>query len=244
VSCHLGPNDAAGKTQVVGHDLIAAGHPRLSFEFHAYCESLPAHWDRQADEARLPGAFHFRSWLAGQTAQIEQRTKLPGRDGQADFAQLDCFACHHQLVAKSWRQPSPAPLLQPMPWPSIALPAADIPVAARLELARTLFENSSSHPSWDSAVQSQLAARAMAADLSDLGDPQLARATAPLNSALRKLGRYLSCDCFPAPMRGGLNPTQYDAPTDFAPGPLNTQLQPVRDALLQLDSAITAASSR
>jgi hypothetical protein len=43
---------STGQVQVVDHDLIAAGHPRLNFEFNAYFESLPAHWDRRTDEQR------------------------------------------------------------------------------------------------------------------------------------------------------------------------------------------------
>src|SRR6185503_17447885 len=78
MKCHVGPSDAAGALQVVDHDLIAAGHPRLSFEHHTYLESLPAHWNRSRDEQTNSGTFHFRSWLAGQLKQFEQTKKLAG----------------------------------------------------------------------------------------------------------------------------------------------------------------------
>src|SRR5262249_40890342 len=45
VPCHVGvhPADDA-PLQDVNHDLIAAGHPRLNFEFSAYQDRMPAHW--------------------------------------------------------------------------------------------------------------------------------------------------------------------------------------------------------
>jgi hypothetical protein len=91
MACHVGPNDAAGVRQVVDHDLIAAGHPRLDFEFHAYLESLPAHWDRSRDEQRHGQAFHLQMWSAGER-QREQSLQSPRgsqSNAPADFALLD-----------------------------------------------------------------------------------------------------------------------------------------------------------
>ena len=50
--CHVGRRSPDGLlTQEVNHDLIAAGHPRLNFEFAAYQENLPVHWDEKERNA-------------------------------------------------------------------------------------------------------------------------------------------------------------------------------------------------
>ena len=166
MACHVGPNSTTGQLQVVDHDLIAAGHPRLSFEFHAYFESLPAHWDRKSDEARQTQDFHFRLWAAGQLAMAEQRKLLPA-NGRPDFAQLDCYACHHQLGDQLWRQVHGTPLLTEKQV-SIALPSLPgsvIPVEQRLSEVRTIWDRAlNDDPRFDAAVDAYLASRALLAD--------------------------------------------------------------------------------
>ena len=51
--CHIG-QDARGGLPLrdVNHDLIAAGHPRLNFEFAAYHENQPKHWKSSAARGR------------------------------------------------------------------------------------------------------------------------------------------------------------------------------------------------
>ena len=52
VGCHVGEHSADGQTvRDVNHDLIAAGHPRLNFEFSAFLDNMPAHWDEKAGNA-------------------------------------------------------------------------------------------------------------------------------------------------------------------------------------------------
>ncbi len=119
-SCHVGEIDAtetaSATRRVVTHDLIAAGHPPLRFEFAAYYASLPNHWAPQADESR---AEH---WLAGQrttlNAHLElleqrvdesQRAREDQRDGEyrhvwPEFAEYSCYSCHHRLAHRSHRR--------------------------------------------------------------------------------------------------------------------------------------------
>src|SRR5205085_1193146 len=47
VDCHVG-NGAKGMK--VNHQLIAAGHPRLNFEYSRFMAKLPKHWDAWADQ--------------------------------------------------------------------------------------------------------------------------------------------------------------------------------------------------
>lgn len=119
VSCHVG-----GAGREVDHDLIAAGHPRLRFELGWYQTELPKHWDWAAEKRREPG-LEARTWERGQvvTAQaalelLAARAREAAQDqtdsskktaGRAwpEFAEYDCFACHHDLAVPSWRQQHP-----------------------------------------------------------------------------------------------------------------------------------------
>jgi hypothetical protein len=118
LSCHLG---AGGKT--VDHELIAAGHPQLSFELDNYTEAMPAHWfpwaDRPDRETRAD-THGTPAWAAGQAGafraaldQLAGRARAAqARDGGTarqwpDFAQLECDSCHHSLAQERWRTARP-----------------------------------------------------------------------------------------------------------------------------------------
>ncbi len=67
VGCHIGN---AGRD--VDHDLIAAGHPRLDFEFLSYLEALPKHWDES--KVRREAARPRRAaWAIGQVVSRARR---------------------------------------------------------------------------------------------------------------------------------------------------------------------------
>ncbi len=120
VSCHVGDRSAG---MDVNHDLIAAGHPRLNFEYASYLASYPKHW-REAHEktgaagGKHPGRgeFEARSWAVGQAVTARAALGLladRARDSRGDeataspwpeFAESECFACHHDLTSPSWRQ--------------------------------------------------------------------------------------------------------------------------------------------
>lgn len=100
VDCHVG-NGPHGME--VNHDLIAAGHPRLNFEFSVFMTNYPKHWVEEQDEAR--------AWSLGQlvTAKaalqlVEYRADPRNQRPWPEYAEYDCFACHHDLVEPSWRQ--------------------------------------------------------------------------------------------------------------------------------------------
>ena len=132
VGCHVGQPDAKGRPwRDVNHDLIAAGHPRLNFDFAAYMATLPAHWNAKKHPERFD---ELHSLVAGQFITADAALKvLEGRANAAneaaakeravstnavkvaaaapfvnatwpEFAEYDCFACHHDLHGKSWRQ--------------------------------------------------------------------------------------------------------------------------------------------
>jgi hypothetical protein len=109
VSCHVGTADAA-----VDHDLIAAGHPALRFEFATYFANLPAHWDVAIDKRANSTQgidFEARAWAIGQLVSASGALDLLARRATPasgmpwpELAELNCFSCHHDLQAKSRRQ--------------------------------------------------------------------------------------------------------------------------------------------
>jgi hypothetical protein len=120
--CHVGaaPDKGSGMLlRDVNHDLIAAGHPRLNFEFAASRANLPPHWNEKAPRKRSEAEKQSEAedWLVGQVVCASTALKL--LDYRADpknvtdpknplpwpeFAEYDCFACHHDLSEPSGRQ--------------------------------------------------------------------------------------------------------------------------------------------
>ncbi|HVT19421.1 MAG TPA: multiheme c-type cytochrome [Thermoanaerobaculia bacterium] len=113
LSCHLG---GPGKT--VGHELIAAGHPQLSFELDNYSEGMPAHWlpfGEKTDRTGLSDTHGPRAWAVGQAAafraeldQLARRARAAAGSGSGDsgwpeLSELACDTCHHPLAQERWR---------------------------------------------------------------------------------------------------------------------------------------------
>jgi hypothetical protein len=104
-TCHVG-----AKGMEVDHDLIAAGHPRLAFEFAAYHSLMPHHWQDAKDKVRHDN-WDAVAWFVGQAmaarAAVEQLRRRADRVNAKglwpEFTEYDCYACHHQLQHQSWR---------------------------------------------------------------------------------------------------------------------------------------------
>jgi hypothetical protein len=112
--CHVGaPAGNGAPLRDMNHDMIAAGHPRLNFEYTAYLANMPPHW-------KNPETPNAKSWAIGRVASANAALELladraknenqPRAHGATlsqpwpEFAEHDCFACHHDLVSKSFRQ--------------------------------------------------------------------------------------------------------------------------------------------
>jgi hypothetical protein len=95
--CHIGSADAE-----VNHDLIAAGHPPLRFEFGSYFANLPRHWPESGRESET------ERWAVGQTKSAQAALALlehRARKGVwPEFAEYNCYDCHHDLKNDSWRR--------------------------------------------------------------------------------------------------------------------------------------------
>lgn len=104
VECHVGMKDAE-----VNHDLIAAGHPRLNFEYSAFLANMPHHWTYADELARHPD-LQARVWAIGQALSAHTALDQLSRRAEAkdkpwpEFVEYDCYACHHDLKSDSWRQ--------------------------------------------------------------------------------------------------------------------------------------------
>lgn len=128
MGCHVG----SALEQDVYHDLIAAGHPRLNFEFGSYHTNMERHWRNKNDLAMHPD-LAGRGWVVGQLASAQAAIQLLAHRASQnkvwpEFAEYDCFACHHDLSDPSWRQKRGYPGRKPgsLPWGSwyTAMPAA------------------------------------------------------------------------------------------------------------------------
>lgn len=103
IECHVGTPDAQ-----VDHDLYAAGHPRIYFEYSAFLAVLPPHWRVGIERQRHPD-LQARTWAMGQVACAEASLNLlayrAGKDSNPwpEFAEYNCFACHHDLKPDSRR---------------------------------------------------------------------------------------------------------------------------------------------
>lgn len=101
LTCHLGTAEKS-----VDHELIAAGHPDLYFELDSFMAVMPPHWK----EVDTDPWFSVRAMAVGQAVQLREQLKRVARESAngiwPEYSELDCFACHHNLVAAqdSWRQ--------------------------------------------------------------------------------------------------------------------------------------------
>jgi hypothetical protein len=115
--CHIGaPADEPKGIPLrdVTHDLIAAGHPRLNFEFTSYLRRMPIHWrerDRKTGDPR-PAGFEEEFWAVGQRESAKASLKLlKDRATSAEavprwpeLAEFNCYSCHHSLQPTGWRR--------------------------------------------------------------------------------------------------------------------------------------------
>src|SRR5262245_23953937 len=101
LTCHLGTSE-----KFVDHEMIAAGHPDLVFELEAFSAAMPRHWKTSDPDTFKP----VRTFAIGQLTHLRASLDRPSRRVKGpiwpEYAELDCFACHHSLTRPedSWRQ--------------------------------------------------------------------------------------------------------------------------------------------
>jgi hypothetical protein len=122
-SCHVGAPDEG---KVITHEMYAAGHPPLpSFEAATFGNQMPRHWQylrekepavqkvldynpKNLEESKLVvinAAVSLEQTMKTLAAQARDAAEAKEADDRVlDFAQFDCYACHHDLKSPSWRQ--------------------------------------------------------------------------------------------------------------------------------------------
>ncbi len=100
LDCHFGSADGG---QFVNHRIMAAGHPRISFELDLFT-TLQAHHDEDADYVQRKGRSNgVRVWAIGQAMALERSLALYsnpsiGTEGQfPEFYFFDCHSCHRRI---------------------------------------------------------------------------------------------------------------------------------------------------
>ena len=101
LDCHWG---SARGNQFVSHAMMAAGHPRLSFELDLF-SALQQHHAEDADYVRRKGRTDsVRQWAVGQAEAVRRQTDLfarPDYGSRGLFPELsffDCHSCHRQIA--------------------------------------------------------------------------------------------------------------------------------------------------
>lgn len=120
LDCHFGSSKPG---QFVSHRMMAAGHPRISFEIDLF-SSLQQHHDEDADYAARKGRTdNVKLWAVGQAEAIQRSLGLfarPGFGAQGIFPEFyffDCHSCHRRIDDKDTRvltfEPNPG---RPIPF--------------------------------------------------------------------------------------------------------------------------------
>ena len=120
LDCHFG---SAKPGQFVSHKMMAAGHPRVSFELDLF-SALQQHWDEDADYTQRKGRTDsVRLWSVGQAEAVRRSVDLFGKPGIGsqgmfpEFYFFDCHSCHRGISDGAERrisfEPNPA---RPIPF--------------------------------------------------------------------------------------------------------------------------------
>ena len=108
LTCHLG---AEGMR--VDHEMLAVGHPDLTFELDSFSSIEPPHWVEKGPDQKQPIAdplYGVRIWSVGQAVQLRESMLRLSRYASGpvwpEYTEMDCFTCHHSLTKPqdSWRQ--------------------------------------------------------------------------------------------------------------------------------------------
>jgi hypothetical protein len=101
LDCHFGGSDEG---QFVGHRMMAAGHPRISFELDLF-SALQQHHDDDGDyRARKGRLDNVQLWAVGQAEAVRRSSALfadPSLGSQGLFPEFyfyDCHSCHRAIA--------------------------------------------------------------------------------------------------------------------------------------------------
>lgn len=105
LSCHYG-----NKNQFVTHEIMGAGHPRISFELDTFTELQPKHFTQDEDYAKRKTAYSsVKAWAIGQAVATESvldmvlSNKFHASGMFPELSMFDCHSCHHPMSDKTWK---------------------------------------------------------------------------------------------------------------------------------------------
>lgn len=99
LDCHFG---SGRDGQFVDHRIMAAGHPRISFELDLFT-TLEQHWNEDEDYIKRKGrSSPIKTWAVGQAAAVQRAlTVYSGPRGNAGVNAepyfFDCHSCHRRI---------------------------------------------------------------------------------------------------------------------------------------------------
>ena len=100
LDCHFGSSKPG---QFVSHKMMAAGHPRVSFELDLF-STLQRHYDFDADYVkRKPLASGVKFWAVGQAMAVDRALNLyadgvhSNEGAFPEFYFFDCQSCHRRI---------------------------------------------------------------------------------------------------------------------------------------------------
>ena len=100
LDCHFGSADG---NQFVTHQMMAAGHPRISYELDLFT-ALQSHHNEDGDyTARKGKVSSVRVWAVGQAIAVERMLSLYSNASLAtngafpEFYFFDCHSCHRKI---------------------------------------------------------------------------------------------------------------------------------------------------
>lgn len=103
VSCHVG-NTTDRK---ITHEIMGAGHPRLSFELNTFSTIQPAHYVVDADYKQRKGDItELQVWAMGQVVAAKEflvNVKAFPKSGLfPELVHMDCLGCHQEMSKVNW----------------------------------------------------------------------------------------------------------------------------------------------
>ena len=106
LSCHYGTSE-----QFVTHEIMGAGHPRISFELDTFTELLNPHVIFDEDyAARKPVYSHVKMWALGQAVAAQSMLSLLEDKHLLaaglfpELSLFDCHSCHHPMSQQTWQE--------------------------------------------------------------------------------------------------------------------------------------------
>ncbi len=154
MSCHVGSG-----SRFASHTMMAAGHPRLSFELDTFTEIWRTSGGREHHRRDGSTTSGSRTWLRGLVKSATLRLDLIAAHGKGqgvmpEFAVYNCYACHRQMRVETWAGPQPDGLApgslrfddSALRVLSAAFDGAKKPIAQQLRAATRQWQKSLNNP--------------------------------------------------------------------------------------------------